>query len=177
MGKRKLNEQTTSDANGDPRCWHGWKLALDTVLRESGGEMPWEVLREQLIRRYSEERPVRESKRSFVGDCALAIIPDEYLNGLDPIVRLPEKKALEKALPPLEGAKGLKRALKQAEPGQLVVVDFGSKSCAPCCTLKLELLQLAMEMPEVKFYTLDVDDHSEVANSHGVFSIPMLLFF
>lgn len=55
------------------------------------------------------------------------------------------------------------------------VVDFNAVWCGPCRKLAPILDSLAVEMPDVDFYSLDVDKNKDLARSLGVTNIPMLL--
>jgi thioredoxin 1 len=49
-----------------------------------------------------------------------------------------------------------------------VFVDFNAKWCPPCRQIEPTVEKLAEETPEVKFYSLDVDEVAEVATSEGI---------
>ena len=59
---------------------------------------------------------------------------------------------------------------------KLTVVDFWADWCGPCMMLAPVMEALDVEMPDVKFCKLNVDDERDLAMEYGVQSIPMLLF-
>jgi len=69
--------------------WAGWKRALDSELRTSGGELPWKRLRDALVTRYHESSEPNGKAEEELGLQALAAIPEGYLSQKDDLVRLP----------------------------------------------------------------------------------------
>ena len=59
----------------------------------------------------------------------------------------------------------------------LVLVDFFATWCGPCQMIMPVLDQLATEMPEVKFYKVDVDKHRAPAVEYQVQGVPTLVLF
>ena len=55
---------------------------------------------------------------------------------------------------------------------ELTIVDFFANWCSPCKMIGMEL----EELPN-KIIKVDVDTHGELAQSHGVMSIPTVLVF
>ena len=58
-----------------------------------------------------------------------------------------------------------------------VVIDFWAAWCGPCKILSPVVEELASEMKNIKFGSVDVDAQSELAQRFQVMSIPTLLFF
>ena len=58
---------------------------------------------------------------------------------------------------------------------QVTVVDFNATWCGPCRRLAPILKELAAEMPNVDFFSIDIDDNKELARQLKISSIPMLL--
>ena len=64
--------------------------------------------------------------------------------------------------------------LKSEKP---VLVDFNATWCGPCRMLKPTLEQLAAERSDVTVVGVDIDENMDLAEEHGVFSIPCLVLF
>lgn len=57
------------------------------------------------------------------------------------------------------------------------VVDFNATWCGPCQQLAPVLEQLAQKYQgRVAFYSVDIDNNSDVSNAYGIESIPTLFF-
>ena len=59
----------------------------------------------------------------------------------------------------------------------LTVVDFFATWCMPCRMLKPILERVAETKKEVKFYSLDIDEHEEIAKRYRIFSVPTIMAF
>ena len=55
------------------------------------------------------------------------------------------------------------------------VVDFNADWCGPCRRLAPVLKELARERTDIDFYSVNVDDNKELAETLRISSIPMLL--
>ncbi len=55
------------------------------------------------------------------------------------------------------------------------VVDFNADWCGPCRRLAPILKELARERTDIDFYSVNVDDNKELAETLRISSIPMLL--
>merc|ERR1712159_31180 len=65
-----------------------------------------------------------------------------------------------------------------AEAGStLVVVDFTASWCGPCQRIAPYFVQLAAEMPDVKFVKVHVDENSETAEACGIQAMPTFQFY
>ena len=58
----------------------------------------------------------------------------------------------------------------------IVLVDFYADWCGPCNMLAPVLDNIAASYPELTILKVNVDEHPDLAEKHGVLSIPTLLF-
>ena len=59
-----------------------------------------------------------------------------------------------------------------------VLVEFGAEWCAPCRVVAPILKELASEFKgNIKICQIDIDGNKQIANQHGIQSIPTFLFF
>lgn len=58
-----------------------------------------------------------------------------------------------------------------------VLVDFYADWCGPCKMTSPIIDELAIEMNEIKFVKINVDENPELASEYSVFSIPTFLIF
>lgn len=58
----------------------------------------------------------------------------------------------------------------------IVLVDFYADWCGPCNILAPVLDNIAASNPELTILKVNVDEHPDLAEKHGVLSIPTLLF-
>lgn len=59
----------------------------------------------------------------------------------------------------------------------IVLVDFFATWCGPCKMIAPILEELEVEMDDIKFVKIDVDESPEVANKYQIQSIPTLKVF
>ena len=59
----------------------------------------------------------------------------------------------------------------------VTLVDINATWCGPCRMLKPVIEELALEMTNVKFLGVDVDEFSQIAAKFGVRAVPTLLLF
>lgn len=90
--KRKGKEATWHG-----RGWPGWRRAMDEVLGESGGSLPWKKLCTSLVERRREQvggRPGEaEEGEEMLSSRALSAVPEEYLSSSDSFIRMPKRAA------------------------------------------------------------------------------------
>ena len=65
--------------------------------------------------------------------------------------------------------------LSEAKEKELAVLDFSATWCGPCKMLAPVLEHLADDMPNVSFYSIDVDENFPLSHEFGVSSIPCLV--
>jgi thioredoxin len=58
-----------------------------------------------------------------------------------------------------------------------VVVDFTAAWCPPCRMMDPILDELAAERTDLRFVSIDVDEHRETAARHGILSMPTFMVF
>ncbi|MCX8197869.1 MAG: thioredoxin [Candidatus Micrarchaeota archaeon] len=58
-----------------------------------------------------------------------------------------------------------------------VLVDFWAPWCGPCRMLSPVIDQLSLEMKNVKFCKVNVDEQPDLAEKFGISSIPTLILF
>jgi thioredoxin len=69
-------------------------------------------------------------------------------------------------------------AAQVVEPGQAALVDFYANWCGPCRRLAPVLAELEGEYAgRVKFFRIDIDEATELADRHAIRSIPTLLLY
>ncbi len=56
------------------------------------------------------------------------------------------------------------------------ILDFFSKSCGPCATMKVVLQSFKAHNPQIGVYTVDVEKNGEIAQVFGVRGVPTLAF-
>lgn len=59
--------------------------------------------------------------------------------------------------------------------GYVIIVEFGTKWCAPCKELFPRFEALSKEFTNIKFCTMDCDEEPELANSLQISSVPTML--
>ena len=74
----------------------------------------------------------------------------------------------------LSSAQALQTALADSP---LVIVQFGSASCAPCAALKIKLDAFSAAHPEVSALYVPVEAFPEVSAQNSVFTVPTILLF
>ncbi len=71
-----------------------------------------------------------------------------------------------------------KETFRSAVSGEsLTVVDFWAPWCGPCRMMAPILESAALDLPDVQFAKLNVDENEELAREYGIMSIPTLIFF
>lgn len=57
----------------------------------------------------------------------------------------------------------------------VTVVDFWAPWCGPCKMLAPVLEEVSLELKNIEFAKINVDEHQEAAGEYGIMSIPTLL--
>lgn len=57
----------------------------------------------------------------------------------------------------------------------LVLIDFFATWCGPCKMLSPIIDELSEEMPDVKFFKVDVDENEELVTRFGIEAMPTLV--
>ena len=58
-----------------------------------------------------------------------------------------------------------------------MVVDFTAEWCGPCQQIAPSIEAMAQEMPDVRFFKVDVDDNDDVATEYSITAMPTFLYF
>ncbi|MBR0303534.1 MAG: thioredoxin [Clostridia bacterium] len=58
-----------------------------------------------------------------------------------------------------------------------VLADFNATWCGPCRMLAPVIEEIADERNDIKVVAIDVDEESDLASDHDVFSIPCVVLF
>ena len=65
-----------------------------------------------------------------------------------------------------------------AEKDKTLIIDFWAPWCGPCKALTPVLEEISAEMSDkVGIYKVNVDDNTDLAQEHGVQSIPTMLIY
>ena len=65
-----------------------------------------------------------------------------------------------------------------AEKDKTLIIDFWAPWCGPCKALTPVLEEISAEMSDkVGVYKINVDDNTDLAQEHGVQSIPTMLIY
>lgn len=59
----------------------------------------------------------------------------------------------------------------------LSAVKFTAEWCAPCKRLEGIIVKMEKEFPNVKVYTVDIDNLTKLAQKYKIMSVPSVLFF
>lgn len=60
---------------------------------------------------------------------------------------------------------------------KLVVVDFFATWCMPCKMLAPIMERVESAIPDVKFYSVDINEGEEISKRYRIFSVPTLVAF
>ncbi len=76
------------------------------------------------------------------------------------------------------------REIKEAEWDEMVLsgdnvvaADFWETWCAPCRASGPIFEEVSDDYPDIEFYTVNIDEESNIAAKHGIRSIPNIKFF
>jgi len=63
------------------------------------------------------------------------------------------------------------------ESKDTVVVDFWAQWCGPCLAMAPTFLEIEKDISSAKFYKINVDDYTSMAQKYMIFSIPTFIIF
>lgn len=64
---------------------------------------------------------------------------------------------------------------KIEKESSLVILDFWKEGCGPCKALSAELASFAEENPDIKIYSVKLEDETELVEKYHVMAAPTLL--
>lgn len=71
-----------------------------------------------------------------------------------------------------------KNDLQEALQDDLALVDFSASWCGPCQMLAPVVDELSEDMQDqLQFYSVDVDENSQLAEKYNVMSVPTVIIF
>ncbi len=56
------------------------------------------------------------------------------------------------------------------------VIEFSSDDCPPCKVLKPLLEEIEREIPEIKFFEVNISNSKEISNQVNIFGVPTVIF-
>ncbi len=60
---------------------------------------------------------------------------------------------------------------------EVVILQFGTESCAPCSAIKQRIDAWCRDYPEVQARYVPLEDFPELGAEYGIFSVPTILVF
>jgi thioredoxin 1 len=86
-------------------------------------------------------------------------------------------RPVESRVSNVRSLKAYKSDIIEADASTLVVLDCFAVWCGPCKTIAPTIAKYSEEYPTAKFFKVDVDEASDVAQELGIRAMPTFLFF
>lgn len=86
-------------------------------------------------------------------------------------------RPIESRVSDIRSRKAYQSEIIEADASTLVVLDCFAVWCGPCKTITPTIVKYSEEYPAAKFFKVDVDEASDVAQELGIRAMPTFLFF
>lgn len=86
-------------------------------------------------------------------------------------------RPIESHVTNIHSRKAFQADIIDADKDTLVVLDCFATWCGPCKTIAPVIAKYSEEYPAAKFFKVDVDEASDVAQELGIRAMPTFLFF
>jgi thioredoxin 1 len=89
----------------------------------------------------------------------------------------PPKRVASSGVLTLRSKSGYHSEILGADPSTLVVLDCFATWCGPCKVIAPKVSKFSEQYPQAKFFKVDVDEVSDVAQELGIRAMPTFLLF
>lgn len=86
-------------------------------------------------------------------------------------------RPIESRVSDIRSRKAYQSEIIEADASTLVVLDCFAVWCGPCKTIAPTIVKYSEDYPAAKFFKVDVDEASDVAQELGIRAMPTFLFF
>ena len=86
-------------------------------------------------------------------------------------------RPMESRVSNIRSLKAYRSDIIEADASTLVVLDCFAVWCGPCKTIAPTIVKYSEEYPTAKFFKVDVDEASDVAQELSIRAMPTFLFF